>query len=56
MTQEEANTIDDEFPDAIPENYDYSEENAKKVLAAWNHLVQIMARENNMSDHGRGSL
>ena len=51
MTQEEANTIDDEFLDAIPENYDYSEENAKKVLAAWNHLIQIMARENNMSDH-----
>ena len=51
MTQEEANTIDDEFLDAIPENYDYSENTARKVLAAWNHLVQIMARENNMSDH-----
>ena len=51
MTQEEADAIDDEFLDAIPENYDYSENTARKVLAAWNHLVQIMARENNMSDH-----
>lgn len=36
--------------DAVPYYNDYSKETAGKILAAWNHLVQIMARENNMTD------
>ena len=50
ITQEEADIIESEFLDAIPYGNDYSKETAGKVLAAWNHLVQIMARDNNMTD------
>ena len=50
ITQEEADVIEAEFLDAVPYYNDYLKETAGKILAAWNHLVQIMARENNMTD------
>ena len=50
LTQKEADAIESEFLDAITYDNDYSKETAEKVLAAWNHLVQIMVRENNMTD------
>ncbi len=50
ITQEEADRIESEFLDAMPHENDYSMETAGKVLAAWNNLVQIMVRDNNMTD------
>ena len=42
ITQEEADIIESEFLDSIPYDNDYSKETAGQVLAAWNHLVQII--------------
>lgn len=50
ITQKEADALESEFMDAMPDMRDFSKDSAKKLLAAWDHLVQIMARENNMSD------
>lgn len=50
ITQDEADALESEFLDAMPDIRDYSKDSARKLLAAWDHLVQIMARENNMSD------
>lgn len=50
ITQKEADALELEFMDAMMEVGDYSKESARKLLAAWNHLLQIMARENNMTD------
>ena len=50
ITQKEADALESEFQDAMPDEGDYSEDSAGKLITAWNHLVQIMARENNMSD------
>ena len=50
ITQKEADALESEFQDAMPDEGDYSEDSARKLITAWNHLVQIMARENNMSD------
>ena len=50
ITQKEADALESEFLDAMPDTRDHSEDSARKLLAAWDHLVQIMARENNMSD------
>ena len=50
ITQDEADALESEFLDAMPDIRDYSKDSARKLLAAWNHLVKIMARENNMSD------
>lgn len=49
ITQEEADLIESEFMSSFPQKGDYSKESARKVVAAWNHLVRVMARENNMS-------
>lgn len=57
ITQEEADALESEFLDAMPDTRDYSKDSARKLLAAWDHLVQIMARENNMSDRlGVGTI
>ena len=50
ITQKEADALESEFLDAMPDRRDYSKDSARKLLAAWDHLVQIMARENNMTD------
>lgn len=50
ITQKEADALESEFLDAMPDMRDYSKDSARKLLAAWDHLVQIMTRENNMSD------
>lgn len=50
ITQEEADALEAEFLDATHDTRDDPQDCAKRFLAAWNHLVQIMARENNMSD------
>lgn len=50
ITQAEADALESEFLNAMPDIRDYSKDSAKKLLATWDHLVQIMARENNMSD------
>ena len=50
FTQKEADEIELEFMNALDEAADYSKAGARKVLAAWDHLVRTMARENNMSD------
>lgn len=48
ITQKEADNIEQEFLDALPVG---EEGDAKAAKEAWNHLVQIMARENNMTDN-----
>lgn len=50
ITQEEADFLESQFLDAMPDQRDYSKGSALKLLAAWNHLVQLMACENNMTD------
>ena len=50
ITQKEADALELEFMEAMLEAGAYSEESVRKLLAAWNHLLQIMARENNMTD------
>jgi len=50
ITQKEADALESEFMEAMPMGNDYSKESARRLLEAWNHLIKIMARENNMSD------
>ncbi len=51
ITQQEADVLELEFMQALPEYGDYSKESAQKVFSAWNRLIRIMARENNMTDN-----
>ena len=48
ITQQEADNIEQEFLDALPVG---EEGDAKAAKKAWNHLVQIMACENNMTNN-----
>ena len=48
ITQKEADALELEFIYAM--DHDYSRESAKRILEAWNHLIELMARENNFSD------
>ena len=50
ITQQEADSLELAFMQAFPEYGDHSKESAQKVFSAWNRLVRIMARENNMTD------
>lgn len=50
ITQKEADTLELEFMNAMPEGQDYSRERARKLLEAWNHLIAVMVREQNMTD------
>lgn len=50
ITEQEAEKIELRFLEAEEDYGSYSTETARKVIAAWNNLVQIMARENNMTD------
>ncbi len=50
ITQKEADALELEFMEAMLEVGAYSEESARKLLAAWNHLLQLMTRENKMTD------
>ena len=51
ITQAEADAIESGFLEAIPDDNDYSEESARRVLGAWDHLVQVMERVNNRVDN-----
>lgn len=50
ITQQEADNLELEFMESMPQYRDYSKESALKLLNVWNQLVRIMARENNMTD------
>lgn len=50
ISQKEAEHLEAEFLEAVPDYCDYSKESARKLLAAWDHLVQLMVREGNMTD------
>lgn len=50
ITQQEADNLELEFMESMPQYRDYSKESALKLLDVWNQLVRIMARENNMTD------
>ena len=50
ITQQEADNLELAFMESMPQDRDYSKESALKLLDAWNQLVRIMARENNMTD------
>lgn len=50
ITQKEADALELEFTEAIPDICDYTKESAGKLLEAWNHLIELMARENNFTD------
>lgn len=50
ITRKEADTLEAEFMSAMPEGQDYSRESAIKLLEAWNHLIEIMVREKDMTD------
>lgn len=46
---EEAESLEAEFMNALDDYDDYSLTETKNVLLAWNHLYQLMKRENNLS-------
>ena len=50
ITQKEADALELKFMDAMPGERDFSKESARKLLEAWDHLIEIMVRENNMTD------
>ena len=50
ITQQEADNLELEFMESMPQYRDYSKESALKLLDVWNQLVRIMARKNNMTD------
>lgn len=50
ITRKEADALESEFMSAMPEGQDYSRESAIKLLEAWNHLIEIMVREKDMTD------
>ena len=50
ITEQEAEKIELEFMDAMPEWRNYSKEKAEGLYKAWNHLWALMERENNFSD------
>jgi tetratricopeptide (TPR) repeat protein len=51
ITEQEAEKLELEFMDAMPEWRNYSKEKAKGLYKAWNHLWALMERENNFSDN-----
>ena len=50
ITEQEAEKIELEFMDAMPEWRNYSKEKAEGLYKAWNHLWALMERENNFSN------
>lgn len=50
ITQQEADALELEFINAMPDVRDYTKESAGKLLEAWNHLIELMTRENNFTD------
>lgn len=50
ITEHEADELESGFLEAEKNYSDYSIETARKVIAAWDKLIKIMERENNMSD------
>ena len=53
ITQEEADLIESEFMSSFPQKGDYSKESARKVVAAWNHLVRVMNMKHSAIGSGR---
>lgn len=50
ITQKEADALELEFINAMPDVRDHTKESAGKLLEAWNHLIELMTRENNFTD------
>lgn len=42
ITQKEADALELKFMDAMPGERDFSKESARKLLEAWDHLIEII--------------